>query len=149
MPAFHECIQLMDLIPWFLLLKDYLVQMESVLTHNSLSCHNKSSSWVHHNFSFFFCKKFGGFQTPFPGGITPGGMTTGFSTPSADLDLIKIGEARKSLVGVKLDQVCNCLWGICMPLWLDINCLTPKIWLLILLSSCYTFPHKLVTTIWC
>ena len=32
-------------------------------------------------------------------------MTTGFSTPSADLDLIKIGEARKSLVGVKLDQV--------------------------------------------
>ncbi|RMX50454.1 hypothetical protein pdam_00018315 [Pocillopora damicornis] len=44
-------------------------------------------------------QKFGGFQTPFPGGITPGGMTTGFSTPSADLDLIKIGEARKSLVG--------------------------------------------------
>jgi len=37
--------------------------------------------------------------------MTPGGMTTGFSTPSADLDLIKIGEARKSLVGVKLDQV--------------------------------------------
>ena len=32
-------------------------------------------------------------------------MTTGFATPSADLDLIKIGEARKSLVGVKLDQV--------------------------------------------
>ena len=60
-------------------------------------------------FLFFFFKKFGGFQTPFPGGITPGGMTTGFSTPSADLDLIKIGEARKSLVGVKLDQVCNCL----------------------------------------
>jgi len=45
--------------------------------------------------------------------VTPGGMTTGFATPSADLDLIKIGEARKSLVGVKLDQVrrvvqCTC-----------------------------------------
>ena len=44
-------------------------------------------------------------QTPFPGGMTPSGIATGFSTPSADLDLIKIGEARKSLVGVKLDQV--------------------------------------------
>ena len=43
---------------------------------------------------------FGGLQTPFPGGMTPGS-----ATPSADLDLIKIGEARKSLVGVKLDQV--------------------------------------------
>ena len=37
--------------------------------------------------------------------MTPSGIATGFSTPSADLDLIKIGEARKSLVGVKLDQV--------------------------------------------
>lgn len=37
--------------------------------------------------------------------MTPSGMMTGLSTPSADLDLIKIGEARKSLVGVKLDQV--------------------------------------------
>ena len=44
-------------------------------------------------------------QTPFPGGMTPSGIATGFSTQSADLDLIKIGEARKSLVGVKLDQV--------------------------------------------
>ena len=41
-----------------------------------------------------------GFQTPYPGAVTPG-----FSTPSGDLDLTKIGEARKSLVGVKLDQV--------------------------------------------
>lgn len=56
-------------------------------------------------------QKFGGFQTPFPGGITPGGMTTGFSTPSADLDLIKIGEARKSLVGVKLDQASDSVSG--------------------------------------
>ena len=46
----------------------------------------------------------------FPGGVTPGGMTTGFATPSADLDLIKIGEARKSLVGVKLDQVMTLLF---------------------------------------
>ena len=44
-------------------------------------------------------------MTPFPGGMTPGAMTPGFTTPSGDLDLIKIGEARKSLVGVKLDQV--------------------------------------------
>ena len=54
--------------------------------------------------SFFF-QRFGGLTTPFPGGMTPGTMTPGFTTPSGDLDLIKIGEARKSLVGVKLDQV--------------------------------------------
>ena len=29
------------------------------------------------------------------------------------------------------------------------NHLTPKIWLLILPSSCYKFPCKLVTRIWC
>ncbi|KAL9962298.1 hypothetical protein ACROYT_G031386 [Oculina patagonica] len=56
-------------------------------------------------------QKYGGLQTPFPGGVTPGGMTTGFSTPSADLDLIKIGEARKSLVGVKLDQASDSVSG--------------------------------------
>ncbi|XP_048590658.1 pre-mRNA-processing factor 6 [Nematostella vectensis] len=48
----------------------------------------------------------GGFQTPFPGAMTPG-----YATPSADLDLIKIGEARKSLVGVKLDQASDSVTG--------------------------------------
>ena len=72
-----------------------------VLSHRTVDHH------VDHHFVIFAFKKFGGFQTPFPGGITPGGMTTGLTTPSADLDLIKIGEARKSLVGVKLDQVCT------------------------------------------
>ena len=35
--------------------------------------------------------------------------------------------------------------------WLphQFNPLTPRIWLLILLSSCYTFPCKLVARIWC
>ena len=32
--------------------------------------------------------------------------------------------------------------------FLSLNLLTPKIWLLILPSSCYTFPRKLVTGIW-
>ena len=45
-------------------------------------------------------QRFGGITTPYSGAMTPG-----FTTPSGDLDLIKIGEARKSLVGVKLDQV--------------------------------------------
>ena len=40
----------------------------------------------------------GGLTTPYPGFATP--------ATSGDLDLNKIGEARKSLVGVKLDQVC-------------------------------------------
>ena len=30
-----------------------------------------------------------------------------------------------------------------------VNPFTPMIWLLILPSSCYIFPHKLVTRIWC
>ena len=53
----------------------------------------------------FVFQMFGGLTTPFPGAMTPGSVTPGFTTPSGDLDLIKIGEARKSLVGVKLDQV--------------------------------------------
>lgn len=40
--------------------------------------------------------KLGGLNTPYPGMATPS---------TTDLDLNKIGEARKSLVGVKLDQV--------------------------------------------
>jgi len=54
---------------------------------------------------------FGGLATPFPVGMTPGAMTPGFTTPSGDLDLIKIGEARKSLVGVKLDQASDSVSG--------------------------------------
>ncbi len=45
-------------------------------------------------------QRFGGLTSPYPGG-----MSSGVNTPSGDLDLIKIGEARKSLVGVRLDQV--------------------------------------------
>ncbi|XP_065063649.1 pre-mRNA-processing factor 6-like isoform X2 [Rhopilema esculentum] len=54
---------------------------------------------------------FGGLTTPFPGAMTPGSVTPGFTTPSGDLDLIKIGEARKSLVGVKLDQASDSVSG--------------------------------------
>ena len=39
----------------------------------------------------------------------------------------------------------NVLWTLSF----DFNPLTPKIWLLILPSSCYTFPCELVTQIWC
>ena len=44
-------------------------------------------------------QKYGGFQTPAPGTITPG-----FST-SSRIDLNQIGEARNSMLGIKLDQV--------------------------------------------
>ena len=43
-------------------------------------------------------------------------------------------------------------WIFFAILWLTvnpINPLTPKIWLLILPSGCYTFPYKLITRIWC
>eukprot|EP00794_Sanderia_malayensis_P012168 gene12168-13423_t len=52
-------------------------------------------------------QKFGGLTTPYPGGMT----SSGINTPSADLDLIKIGEARKSLVGVRLDQASDSVSG--------------------------------------
>ena len=49
----------------------------------------------------------GGFTTPYPGAmsVTPGTMTPGFAT-STRIDLNQIGEARNSMLGIKLDQVC-------------------------------------------
>ena len=46
----------------------------------------------------------GGLITPYPGGMTPGTMTPGFDT-STRIDLNQIGEARNSVLGIKLDQV--------------------------------------------
>lgn len=48
-------------------------------------------------------------MTPYPGAIsvTPGTMTPGFAT-STRIDLNQIGEARNSMLGIKLDQV-SCL----------------------------------------
>ena len=43
----------------------------------------------------------GGFQTPY-GGTTS--VTSGFAT-STKIDLNQIGEARNSILGIKLDQV--------------------------------------------
>ncbi|EDV20469.1 uncharacterized protein TRIADDRAFT_51004 [Trichoplax adhaerens] len=51
-------------------------------------------------------QQLGGFQTPYPGSLT------GFNTPSSsELDLIRIGQARSTLVGVKLDQVSDSVEG--------------------------------------
>lgn len=47
-----------------------------------------------------FLQKFGGLNTPF-GAITP----IGTSTPSADIDMKKIGQARNTLMDIKLTQV--------------------------------------------
>lgn len=41
----------------------------------------------------------GGFMTPYPGTMTPGVAT------STRIDLNQIGEARNSMLGIKLDQV--------------------------------------------
>lgn len=45
-------------------------------------------------------------MTPYPGAmsVTPGTMTPGFAT-STRIDLNQIGEARNSMLGIKLDQV--------------------------------------------
>ena len=45
-------------------------------------------------------------MTPYPGAmsVAPGTMTPGFAT-STRIDLNQIGEARNSMLGIKLDQV--------------------------------------------
>ena len=37
--------------------------------------------------------------------LFPGDMTPGFNTPAGDIDMKKIGQARNTLMGLKLTQV--------------------------------------------
>lgn len=52
----------------------------------------------------------GGFMTPYSGAAS---VTPGFAT-STKIDLNQIGEARNSMLGIKLDQVCLELAVLCM-----------------------------------
>ncbi|XP_065843636.1 pre-mRNA-processing factor 6-like [Oscarella lobularis] len=74
-------------------------------------------------------QKFGGFQTPFPGSMTPG-FATPSGTASAQLDLLQLGEARNSMLGVQLDQVSDSVSGqtVVDPkgYLTDLNSVTPK-----------------------
>ncbi|XP_062520556.1 pre-mRNA-processing factor 6-like isoform X2 [Corticium candelabrum] len=71
-----------------------------------------------------------GFQTPLPGTKTP--FSSGLATPggSAPLDLVQIGEARNSMLGVQLDQVSDSVSGqtVVDPkgYLTDLNSVTPK-----------------------
>ena len=59
------------------------------------------------DYHLFYCiQLMGGFMTPYSGAmsVTPGTMTPGFAT-STRIDLNQIGEARNSMLGIKLDQV--------------------------------------------
>ena len=47
-----------------------------------------------------------GFMTSFPGDTTPG-----FSTPAGDIDMKKIGQARNTLMDLKLTQVSDSVSG--------------------------------------
>lgn len=71
----------------------------------------------------------GGFMTPYPGAATPGTMTPGFAT-SSRLDLNQIGEARNSMLGIKLDQVSDSVSGqtVVDPkgYLTDLNSITPQ-----------------------
>ena len=53
----------------------------------------------------------------------------------------------------QVKSLSQCLTRISPGVFVDgaveVNPLTLKIWLLILPSSCYTFPYKLITRIWC
>uniref|UniRef100_A0A803KDQ0 Pre-mRNA-processing factor 6 n=1 Tax=Xenopus tropicalis TaxID=8364 RepID=A0A803KDQ0_XENTR len=59
--------------------------------------------------------QFGGLNTPFPGGLNtpyPGGMTPGLMTPgTGDLDMRKIGQARNTLMDMRLSQVSDSVSG--------------------------------------
>ena len=47
-------------------------------------------------------------------------------------------------VGIRIKWPLSILWSCLFP-----NRLTPKIWLSVIPFSCYIFPYKLVTKIWC
>ena len=67
-----------------------------------------------------------------------------FSFPRSDFPLLKfVFHILFSFAGSP-SQANNSIYS-----WSEVNPLTPKIWLLILPSRCYTFPCKLVTRIWC
>jgi len=51
-------------------------------------------------------QKYGGLSTPFPGDMTPG-----FGTPAGDIDMKKIGQARNTLMNIKLTQVSDSVSG--------------------------------------
>uniref|UniRef100_A0AAY4EQ66 Pre-mRNA-processing factor 6 n=1 Tax=Denticeps clupeoides TaxID=299321 RepID=A0AAY4EQ66_9TELE len=59
--------------------------------------------------------QFGGLNTPFPGGLNtpyPGGMTPGLMTPgTGELDMRKIGQARNTLMDMRLSQVSDSVSG--------------------------------------
>lgn len=69
-----------------------------------------SSTW---KCKLAFCllplQQFGGLNTPYPGGLNtpyPGGMTPGLMTPgTGELDMRKIGQARNTLMDMRLSQV--------------------------------------------
>uniref|UniRef100_A0A8C3Q4T7 Pre-mRNA-processing factor 6 n=1 Tax=Geospiza parvula TaxID=87175 RepID=A0A8C3Q4T7_GEOPR len=59
--------------------------------------------------------QFGGLNTPYPGGLNtpyPGGMMPGLMTPgTGELDMRKIGQARNTLMGIRLSQVSDSVSG--------------------------------------
>lgn len=62
-------------------------------------------------------QKFGGLTTPFPGDTTPG-----FSTPAGDIDMKKIGQARNTLMDIKLTQVIYYLYfKMCISISCDLS----------------------------
>ena len=65
---------------------------------------------VTRSFVCFRQQKYGGINTPFPGasGLNtpfPGTATPGWTTPAGELDMRKIGQARNTLMDMRLSQV--------------------------------------------
>uniref|UniRef100_H2ZEY5 Pre-mRNA-processing factor 6 n=1 Tax=Ciona savignyi TaxID=51511 RepID=H2ZEY5_CIOSA len=59
-------------------------------------------------------QQYGGINTPFPSGLNtpfPGTSTPGWTTPAGELDMRKIGQARNTLMGMRLSQVSDSVSG--------------------------------------
>uniref|UniRef100_F7BJA3 Pre-mRNA-processing factor 6 n=1 Tax=Ciona intestinalis TaxID=7719 RepID=F7BJA3_CIOIN len=59
-------------------------------------------------------QQYGGINTPFPSGLNtpfPGTATPGWSTPAGELDMRKIGQARNTLMDMRLSQVSDSVSG--------------------------------------
>lgn len=93
------------LTPWSTVYSFFTSQWQKFLFESSRMV---PESWTFKLFGFS-SQQFGGLNTPYPGGLNtpyPGGMTPGLMTPgTGELDMRKIGQARNTLMDMRLSQV--------------------------------------------
>ena len=89
------------------------LKKDLIFFHKRSNCSSCSRNISVGCFDFFYIyrqQKYGGINTPFPGasGLNtpfPGTATPGWTTPAGELDMRKIGQARNTLMDMRLSQV--------------------------------------------